>query len=129
MYVIVDERPIVTDGYVAKLQQRRHHVRRFTGAAISKTGCRRPPATDLDAVQGFLLGDCEQRPDLPELIHKRSRAPIIAMIETRCLTETLNLFGAGIDDVVRKPVHVEKFSPEPKRCGADRSARPQRTRR
>ena len=108
MYVIVDERPIVTDGYVAN----------FSREGITSVGLlgddfeewlQTAPATDLDAVQGFLLGDCEQRPDLPELIHKRSRAPIIAMIETRCLTETLNLFGAGIDDVVRKPVHVREI--------------------
>lgn len=108
MYVIVDERPMVTDGYVAN----------FSREGITSVGLlgedfedwlQTAPATDLDAVQGFLLGDCEQRPDLPELIHKRSRAPIIAMIETRCLTETLNLFGAGIDDVVRKPVHVREI--------------------
>lgn len=108
MYVIVDERPMVTDGYVAS----------FAREGISSVGLldsdfkgwlQTAPATDLDAVQGFLLGDCEQRPDLPELIQKRSRAPIIAMIETRCLTETLNLFTAGIDDVVRKPVHVREI--------------------
>ncbi|MCJ2093286.1 response regulator transcription factor [Methylobacterium sp. J-072] len=108
MYVIMDERPMVTDGYVAS----------FSREGVSAVGLRatdfkgwlqtaREP--DLDAVQGFLLGDCEQRPALPELIQKRSRAPIIAMIETRCLTETLDLFTAGIDDVVRKPVHVREI--------------------
>ena len=108
MYIIVDERPIVTEGYVAN----------FGREGITSIGLladefgdwiQTAPTTDLDAVQGFLLGDCEQRSGFPELIQKRSRAPIIAMIETRCLTETLNLFGAGIDDVVRKPVHVREI--------------------
>ncbi|SDA11475.1 DNA-binding response regulator, OmpR family, contains REC and winged-helix (wHTH) domain [Methylobacterium sp. UNC378MF] len=108
MYVIVDERPMVTDGYVAN----------FSREGVTSVGLlasdfedwlQTAPGTDLDAVQGFLLGDCEQRSDLPEMIQRRSPAPIIAMIETRCLTETLDLFGAGIDDVVRKPVHVREI--------------------
>jgi two-component system, OmpR family, flagellar system response regulator FtcR len=108
MYVVVDERPMVTDGYVAS----------FDREGVSSVGLlasdfeewlQTAPGADLDAVQGFLLGDCAQRSDLPELIQKRSRAPIIAMIETRCLTETLDLFTAGIDDVVRKPVHVREI--------------------
>ena len=108
MYIVVDERSMVTDGYVAN----------FNREGISSFGLRADdfedwlqtaPGADLDAVQGFLLGDCEQRPGWPELIQKRSRAPIIAMIETRCLTETLHLFRAGIDDVVRKPIHVREI--------------------
>ncbi|GJE11670.1 response regulator transcription factor [Methylobacterium longum] len=134
MYVIVDERSMVTDGYVAS----------FNREGISSVGLRADdfadwlqtaPGTDLDAVQGFLLGACEQRPGWPELIQKRSRAPIIAMIETRCLTETLHLFGAGIDDVVRKPIHVREIlarteavwrrsqREEARDAGADRTAR------
>ncbi|SDN41875.1 Transcriptional regulatory protein, C terminal [Methylobacterium phyllostachyos] len=108
MYVIVDERPIVRDGYVAN----------FFREGVSSVGLvssdfedwlQTAPTNDLDAVQGFLLGECEQRADWPELIQRRSRAPIIAMIETRCLTETLQLFRSGIDDVVRKPVHVREI--------------------
>lgn len=37
------------------------------------------------------------------------RAPIIALNETRSLEQTLNLFAAGIDDVVRKPVHIREI--------------------
>ncbi|APT30626.1 MULTISPECIES: response regulator transcription factor [Methylobacterium] len=108
MYVIVDERPMVTDGYVANFN--REGVTSVGLVADDFEGwIQSAPETDLDAVQGFLLGNCEQRPDLPEMIQKRSRAPIIAMIETRCLTETLDLFRAGIDDVVRKPVHVREI--------------------
>ncbi|WP_342108198.1 response regulator transcription factor [Methylobacterium sp. SI9] len=108
MYVIVDDRSIVTEGYVAN----------FTREGVSSVGLlssefedwlQTAPSADLDAVQGFLLGDGEQRSDWPDLIQRRSRAPIIAMIETRCLTETLQLFRAGIDDVVRKPVHVREI--------------------
>ena len=37
------------------------------------------------------------------------RAPIIALSEERSLQQTLELFTAGIDDVVRKPVHVKEL--------------------
>ena len=108
MYVIMDDRPIVMDGYVANFS--REGVSAIGLLASDFKGwlqtAREP---DVEAVQGFLLGDCAQRPHLPDLIQKRSRAPIIAMIETRCLTETLDLFTAGIDDVVRKPVHVREI--------------------
>jgi two-component system, OmpR family, flagellar system response regulator FtcR len=34
---------------------------------------------------------------------------VIAMNDTKSLDETLELFAAGVDDVVRKPIHVRKI--------------------
>jgi DNA-binding response OmpR family regulator len=64
---------------------------------------------DLSAVQGFVLGEFDARPAIPEVIRSHSRAPIIALSEVRSLEQTLELFTAGIDDVVRKPVHVKEI--------------------
>ena len=43
------------------------------------------------------------------MIRERSRAPVIAMNETPSLEQTLGLFAAGVDDVVRKPIHVREI--------------------
>jgi DNA-binding response OmpR family regulator len=64
---------------------------------------------DLLAVEAFLLGDCSNRHTLPKLIKGRSGAAVIAMNDNKSLDETLELFAAGVDDVVRKPIHVREI--------------------
>lgn len=64
---------------------------------------------DLGAVEAFLLGDIKDRQNYPRMIRERSRAPLIAMNETPSLEQTLDLFAAGVDDVVRKPIHVREI--------------------
>ncbi|ACB96944.1 response regulator transcription factor [Beijerinckia indica] len=108
MLVIIDEREIVTSGYVS----------RFANEGISSTGfrpeefgdwVRSAAETDLFAVEAFLLGDCQERQGLPKIIRERSPAPLIALNDTASLEQTLSLFAAGADDVVRKPVHVREI--------------------
>jgi DNA-binding response OmpR family regulator len=55
------------------------------------------------------LGDCCQRRVLPKKIRGRSGAAVIAMNDNKSLEETLELFAAGVDDVVRKPIHVREI--------------------
>ena len=108
MFVIVDERDVVTKGYSSW----------FDREGIASTGfCadefREWVTTvgdiDLTAVEAFLLGDCAEREVLPRVIRGRSHAPVIAMNETPSLEQTLELFAAGVDDVVRKPIHVREI--------------------
>lgn len=108
MLVIVDEREIVTSGYTS----------RFGCEGVASTGfapsefqewVTTAADADLCAVEAFLLGDCRDRQRYPRLIKERSRAPVIAMNETPSLEQTLDLFAAGVDDVVRKPVHVREI--------------------
>ncbi|ACK49024.1 putative two component transcriptional regulator, winged helix family [Methylocella silvestris BL2] len=108
MLVIIDEREIVTAGYAS----------RFGNEGVSSAGfCpeefREWVATvaegDLGAVEAFLLGDCRDRQAYPKMIKERSRAPVIAMNDAPCLEQTLDLFAAGVDDVVRKPIHVREI--------------------
>ncbi|WP_026606650.1 response regulator transcription factor [Methylocapsa acidiphila] len=108
MLAIIDEREIVTTGYAS----------RFGIEGVSSTGfCpdefREWVATaadsDIGAVEAFLLGDCRDRQNYPKMIRMRSRAPLIAMNETPSLEQTLDLFAAGVDDVVRKPIHVREI--------------------
>jgi DNA-binding response OmpR family regulator len=108
MIVIVDDRESVSEGYTAW----------FDREGVSATGLNPSDfsnwvrtVSDLDilAVEAFLLGDCHQRHVLPRLIKGRSRAAIIAMNDNKSLEETLDLFAAGVDDVVRKPIHVREI--------------------
>ncbi|HTV32259.1 MAG TPA: response regulator transcription factor [Methylocella sp.] len=108
MLVIIDEREIVTAGYSC----------RFGSEGVSSAGFCPPEfqewmtsAADADvfAVEAFLLGACQDRQLYPRMIKDRTRAPVIAMNETPSLEQTLELFAAGVDDVVRKPIHVREI--------------------
>ena len=108
MIVIVDERETVLNGYTAW----------FCREGVSATGLaphdfrqwvNTAPEPDIDAVEAFLLGDFQNREDVPVKIKLRSAAAVIAMNETKSLTDTLDLFAAGVDDVVRKPIHVREI--------------------
>ncbi len=109
MIVIVDEREIVTEGYASGFKREGIAslglVPQEFGDWVMST-----PEVDLTAVEAFLLGDCHKREDYPKIIRSRCQiTPVIALNETPSLEQTLDLFAAGVDDVVRKPVHVREI--------------------
>jgi DNA-binding response OmpR family regulator len=108
MYIIVDDRNIVTGGYAMG----------FDREGVTTTGIdpvefgewlSKASETDVEAVEAFLIGDCQGREHFPRLIRERSRAPVICLKERPSLDDTLGLFAAGVDDVLRKPVHVREI--------------------
>jgi len=107
MLVIIDEREIVTSGYTCRFGSeefpRQASARRFP--RMGDNGRRNRPWRR----GGLSYRRLQRSPDLPEIIRERSRAPVIAMNETPSLEQTLDLFAAGVDDVVRKPVHVREI--------------------
>jgi two-component system, OmpR family, flagellar system response regulator FtcR len=108
MYVIVDDRSSVADSYVSSFS-REGFSSLGLGEDEFKEWINSASDQDLSAVQGFLLGDFETRPNYLDMIRNHSRAPIIALSDQKSLTQTLELFTAGIDDVVRKPVHIREI--------------------
>ncbi len=108
MFIIVDERELVTNAYACRFGQEgvvstgfgSEQFIDWVGGALDK---------ELAAVEAFLIGECPGREDLPRLIRRRSQAPVIAMNEAMSLDQTLGLFSAGVDDVVRKPIHVKEI--------------------
>ncbi|GLK70048.1 response regulator transcription factor [Ancylobacter dichloromethanicus] len=108
MYVIVDDRSTVSESYVSSFSHEgfssfgvnEGEFKEWIGSASDN---------DIAAVEGFLLGDFDRRPVYPEMIRSHSRAPILALSDQKNLNQTLELFTAGIDDVVRKPVHVREI--------------------
>lgn len=108
MIVIVDDREIVVDGYQSGFNREGIATTGFDPAefcgwigAVSKT--------DLSAVEAFLIGNSSQREKIPQIIKAKTGVPVIAMSEDIRLTGVLELFSCGVDDVVRKPVHVKEI--------------------
>lgn len=108
MLVIVDEREIVTAGYACRFGNEGVSAARFCTEEFREWVATVSEA-DLYAVEAFLLGECRDREGLTKAIRERSRAPVIAMNEAPSLEQTLDLFAAGVDDVVRKPIHVREI--------------------
>ena len=108
MIVIVDERDTVKDGYTSWFDREGVSVTGFSTTDFDNW-VQTASDPDIRAVEAFLLGDCIDRQQLPKLIKNRTNVAVIAMNEQKCLDETLDLFAAGVDDVVRKPVHVREI--------------------
>ncbi|HLW91269.1 MAG TPA: response regulator transcription factor [Roseiarcus sp.] len=108
MYIIVDERSVVTGGYASSFDREG-----ISSAGIDPIEFRdwigKVSETDVRAIEAFLIGDCREREVYPRLIRERSRAPVICLNERPSLDQTLELFAAGVDDVLRKPVHVREI--------------------
>ncbi|MEO1281600.1 MAG: response regulator transcription factor [Pseudomonadota bacterium] len=68
-------------------------------------------ADDLDvgAVDAVLLGRCDGLQELAKVVKKRSAAAVIAMSNGRSLDQTLDLFAAGVDDVVDHRCHAREI--------------------
>ncbi|TVR09950.1 MAG: DNA-binding response regulator [Salinarimonadaceae bacterium] len=108
MYVIVDERELVTTGYRTGFDREGVAAMGFTPMDFSDwIGAADDP--DISAIEAILLGDCAEREAYPRLVKNRCKAPVIAMNDTSSLEQTLGLFAAGVDDVVRKPIHVKEI--------------------
>ncbi|WP_320143806.1 response regulator transcription factor [uncultured Cohaesibacter sp.] len=109
MIVLIEKRELVSDGYTAGFQREGVPsigiVPQEFGSWVTSLS-----DTDINAVEAFLLGDCEERISYPGLIRSRCRkTPLIALNDKTSLEQTLDLFAAGFDDVVSKPIHVKEI--------------------
>lgn len=108
VYIVVDHRSNVISGYVSSFNREGVASLGFASDEF-RDWLQTASDQDLSAVQSFLLGDFDSRTAYAEIIRNHCRAPIIALSEVRSLEQTLALFTAGIDDVVRKPVHIREI--------------------
>lgn len=108
MIVIVDERPEVTAAYRSSLGREGISVASFSPADFD-SWFHSTSGPDLTAVEAFVLGDFERRESLTRAIKTRAEVPAIALNDQTGLDSTLKLFAAGVDDVVRKPVHAREI--------------------
>ena len=108
MYIIVDDRNMVAGGYANGFDREG-----VSSAGIEASEFRewigKISDSDMNAVEAFVIGDCNEREALSRLIRERSSAPVLCLNERHSLDDTLCLFAAGADDVLRKPVHVREI--------------------
>lgn len=108
MFVVLDDRSTVAGGCVACFE-------REGIAALAVDPVEFPEwfesvnDSDIAVVEGFLIGSVENRRQISSRIRSRCRAPLIGLIEARALSETLDLFSLGFDDVLAKPFHVREI--------------------
>ena len=108
MLVMVEERELVVAGY----------EQGFAAEGMALIGfaprdfllwVESAPATEIAAVEAFLLGDSPDRLACARAIARRAAVPSLAVVDANSLDATLSLFAEGVDDVVRKPVHVREI--------------------
>ena len=108
MYIIIDDRNVVAGGYANGFDREG-----VSSAGIEASEFRewigKISDSDMNAVEAFVIGDCNEREALSRLIRERSSAPVLCLNERHSLDDTLCLFAAGADDVLRKPVHVREI--------------------
>lgn len=108
MIILVDDRVEVTDAYRASFGREGISAASFTPMDFD-SWFHSTSGPDLAAVEAFILGDFVQRETVTRAIKTRSEAPAIALNDSTGLETTLKLFAAGVDDVVRKPVHAREI--------------------
>ena len=108
MYIIVDDRNIVTGGYSLGFDREGVSTAGIDPMEFSEW-ISKASENDVQAVEAFLIGDCQGREQFPRMIRERSSAPVLCLKERPSLDDTLGLFAAGVDDVLRKPVHVREI--------------------
>src|SRR5947209_8463952 len=108
MYIIIDDRDTVAGGYATGFDREG-----VSSAGIEAAEFRewigKVSDADMHAVEAFVIGDCREREGLPRMIRERTSAPVLCLNERHSLDDTLTLFAAGADDVLRKPVHVREI--------------------
>ena len=100
---------LVTDGYNSLFDREGVADRWFQASGIRGSGSTARLTDDLKAVRAFLIGECDTTTISPRKIKGRSTAPVIALSEQHSLDKILGLFEAGVDDVIRKPVHIREI--------------------
>ena len=108
MIVVVDERELVKDGFNS-LFDREGVASAGFGSHEFGEWVSTVDEHDLKAVRAFLIGECSSDLVSPRRIRDRTSAPVIALSDQHSLENTLRLFESGVDDVIRKPVHIREI--------------------
>jgi len=108
MIVIVDERELVQEGFNSLFDREGVATASF-GSSEFGEWVTTVADEDLKSVRAFLIGDCGNEAVSPRKIRDRTGAPVIALSEHHSLENTLMLFESGVDDVIRKPVHIREI--------------------
>lgn len=108
MIVIIDERELVKDGYNSLFSREGYSTTGFLPDEFHDW-VETADEDDLKSVGACLIGEVNDEQLSPTIIREKTGAPVIALVDQGSLDATLKLFEQGVDDVVRKPVHVREL--------------------
>ncbi|MCV0424159.1 MAG: winged helix-turn-helix domain-containing protein [Roseibium sp.] len=109
MFIIVDSREMVTAGYASAFEREGYTSLKLHPGKL-KDWLEVTCAQDLRSVEAILLGEGEERSGFVSPIRNHCpEAQIFALEDASSLDNMLQLFFAGVDDVLRKPVHVREI--------------------
>ena len=108
MIIIVDEDEAILGGDTLGFSREGISAEGL-GVSDFEDWVRTAPDPDMLSVEAFVLGEFNDRRVFPKLIKQRSGAPVLALNGDRSLQETLDLFAAGVDDVIDRPMHVREI--------------------
>jgi two-component system, OmpR family, flagellar system response regulator FtcR len=108
MIVVVDERSIVLDGYNSLFKREGFSSTGFSTENF-QTWVEDSADSELKEVRACLIGNANIGKFSPRAIRKKTGAPVIALVDQGSLENTLQLFDSGMDDVLKKPVHIREI--------------------
>lgn len=108
MFILIEGRAQVVDVFAAQFAREGFAMKGFHPSDFGDwlSGATK---SELAALEGILIGESPDRVACARAIRDRCGAPIIALNDVASLEQTLDLFACGVDDVVRKPVHVREI--------------------
>ncbi|MDE2361492.1 MAG: response regulator transcription factor [Hyphomicrobiales bacterium] len=108
MFIFVEARREVVDAFVGQFAREGVVLAGFGGADFLDwlDGATK---SELAAIEGVLVGEALDRGGLIRTIRARCPAAVLALNDFSSLDQTLDLFACGVDDVVRKPMHVREI--------------------
>ena len=111
MIIIVDERLLVQEAYTEQFRREGYPAIGFGGASFS-AWFEGANAAEIEQVRACLVAATDfdaLSPRLLEALRARLDAPLMVLTDFAPLDATLGWFEAGVDDVVRKPVHFREL--------------------
>jgi two-component system, OmpR family, flagellar system response regulator FtcR len=108
MIVVVDERDIVLEGYNSLFKREGFNSTGFSTEEFQHW-VENSADSDLKDVKACLIGNVKINRFSPRAVRKKTGSPVIALVDQSSLENTLQLFDAGMDDVLKKPVHIREI--------------------
>ncbi|AKK20375.1 winged helix-turn-helix domain-containing protein [Candidatus Liberibacter africanus] len=104
MFVLIDDRTLVKDGYISLFSDDGVSLEGFNSHEFEEW-FQSLAKEDVSAIESFLIGKGEKVLELPRIIKAQSQMPLIGISDYPSLQTTLDFFDSGVDDVVNKPIH------------------------
>lgn len=108
MIVVLEDRQSIAGGYVACFEREGIAAVAVSSAEFESWFDAIADA-ELGSIEAVLLGAVENRQTVVGRVRTSCKAPIIGILDGRALSDTLQLFSSGVDDVVVKPFHVREI--------------------